>query len=236
MRLQRFIGDFNIKSGPFVIRDAEIMNQVKNVLRLEVGDKIIICDGKGIQADAEIIEPVKKELNLILSNMVTSESPITQEVVLYCAILKKENFELVVQKATEIGISKIIPLITKRTIKLGLNKERLEKIAREASEQSGRTFLPKISEPMEFEEALKNTGSNLNLFFDSSGSSFGICNLDFGISTIGVWIGPEGGWADEEVSEANAVGFKIISLGPLTLRAETAAISASYLICSHLYR
>jgi 16S rRNA (uracil1498-N3)-methyltransferase len=152
-----------------------------------------------------------------------------KKVTLFCAVLKKENFELVVQKATECGVSKIIPIITARTVKTGLNLERLQKIAREASEQSGRSTVPEISEPISFDESLEMTRQNdLKILFDISGKFLGKTSKN----SPAIWIGPEGGWTPEEIKKATQNNFKIASLGPNTLRAETAAIVATYMLIS----
>jgi 16S rRNA (uracil1498-N3)-methyltransferase len=150
------------------------------------------------------------------------------QAILYCAVLKKENFELVVQKATEIGVAKIVPVITERTVKLGINMERLHKIIVEACEQSGRGFLPEIVEPMKLEFALKGAESNdANLFFHFSKTKISASDKISG--QVGLFVGPEGGWSDEEVNLAKDHNCKIVSFGDNVFRAETAAIIASYL-------
>jgi 16S rRNA (uracil1498-N3)-methyltransferase len=173
MKIHRFIGSFDFSKKELAIKDAKIVNQIKNVLRLKVGELIELCDGKHISAMTEIIE-VRKNIIVVKKAPISFgiEAPTTSVgknfVTLFCSILKKENFELVVQKATECGVSKIIPIITARTIKTGLNLERLQKIAKEASEQSGRITVPEISEPINFNEAIKNIEKK-NILFDTSG-------------------------------------------------------------------
>jgi len=150
-------------------------------------------------------------------------------------------------------------IISARTIKTGLNLERLKKIAREASEQSGRGIVPEILEPIPFEKSLELCKENdLNILFDISGellfkmpcerdgastsknsAEFYACILNNNSPSTNIFIGSEGGWTEEEIQkalghsptgEAKSLNFKIISLGKLTLRAETAAIISSYLI------
>jgi 16S rRNA (uracil1498-N3)-methyltransferase len=154
------------------------------------------------------------------------------QVILYCSIIKRENFELMAQKATEVGVKEIVPLLSSRTIKLNIKSERVEKIIKEASEQSGRGKVPELHPPMTFKDALEHAKSNdLNLFFDPSGKIFSPLTQE---KKIGVFIGPEGGWDEDEIGLARAQNFQIVSLGKLVLRAETAAIVASFLptICS----
>lgn len=143
---------------------------------------------------------------------------------LFCSILKKENFEWVVQKATEIGVSVIVPVLTKRTVKTGLNFERLNKIAREATEQSGRGTVPKIRQVVDFTDAIKmrkDFGQALILEQTSTGEP----EIDQ-VGSVAILIGPEGGWEEDEISMALDDGWGAWSLGRTTLRAETAAIVA----------
>lgn len=238
MKIHRFIDNFDLSKNEIKIT-GEIAHQIIKVLKLKTGEKIELCDGKGIYAIAEIVEIGK---NIVL---VKIGAPLRQgfagqnrtKVNLFCSILKKENFELVVQKTTECGVSKIIPIITSRTIKTGLNMERLRKIAKEASEQCGRINIPEILEPIEFIKALKiaeGTPPHGNILFDVSGEPLGgltaksLDNLQ--LFTFNLFVGPEGGWTPKEIEVAKSLNFKIASLGPLTLRGETAAIIATYLI------
>jgi 16S rRNA (uracil1498-N3)-methyltransferase len=106
--------------------------------------------------------------------------------------------------------------------------ERLQKIAKEACEQSGRSFLPEISELVTFEESLEMAkGNDINIIFDASGEDFK--NIKIENKKIGIFIGPEGGWTPEEIKKATENNFSVASLGTNILRGETAAIIASYL-------
>ena len=258
MKIHRFIDDFDLSKKTLEIT-GEIAKQMALVLKLEVCEKVELCDGKHISAIAEICKIDKKSVVVKLDSLLRQDSGGQRKnVTLYCAILKKENFELVVQKTTECGISKIVPIISERTIKTGLNMERLQKIAKEASEQSGRNNIPEISEPITFNEALKLIKENiLNVIFDADGdlpfeihcagwraehSKFSAENYECiskdkspsanigEFSKINIFIGPEGGWTENEIKKAKENNFSIASLGSLTLRGETAAIIATYLI------
>jgi len=224
MKIHRFIDNFDL-SKPELEITGEISKQMALVLKLKVGEKIELSDGTHISAIAYICKIDKKsvlvkieKINKILKN--------EKKVHLFCAVLKKENFELVAQKATECGVSKIIPIITERTIKTGINIERLQKIAKEASEQSGRMTVPEISEPIKFLEALETIEGD-SVLFDISGSEF---TNNYQLKTKNLFIGPEGGWTKKEIELAKQNNFKIATLGPLTLRGETATIIATYLV------
>ncbi len=229
MKIHRFIGSFDLSKESLQITDTEIVNQMKNVLRLKKGELVELCDGKHISVIAEICNMKKNNIDVLIKEKEENKNQPKNNVALFCAVLKKENFELVVQKATECGVSKIVPIISERTIKTGLNIERLQKIAKEASEQCGRINIPEILEPINFDKSLELTNkNNLNILFDSSGESLGSLAAKSG--NVNIFIGPEGGWTEKEIIEAKNLNFKIASLGSLTLRGETAAIIATYLI------
>jgi 16S rRNA (uracil1498-N3)-methyltransferase len=157
---------------------------------------------------------------------VKKEAP--KEITLYLSILKRENFELAVQKATECGIGRIVPLLTEHTVKTGLKMDRLMKIAKEAAEQSGRGKVPLISEPKTFVDAVRDSVRQKNYFFDiGARESFTPKSKE----ACGIWVGPEGGWGGKERMLAGDRKFIFTSLGPRVLRAETAAIVASFLAC-----
>lgn len=225
MKIHRFIGDFNLTGKEVDITDPENIKQIKAVLRMEVGDELILSDGIGAEARVKIIEISKSKMVCeVLETKKTEESDKT--VSLYLAILKKENFELAVQKAVECGVAQIIPVITERTVKVGLNMERLEKIIKEASEQSGRSILPKLFETMNFVEALEHGKENQEKVI------FHLVDTEYlpekNASSVSIFVGPEGGFNESEVNLAKESGYTVASLGTLTLRGETAAIVATY--------
>lgn len=201
---------------------------MKNVLRKRVGERIILLDGSGKEAKAEIKKFLKDKIEVKILEIRENKTEPKIFVSLYCSILKKANFEFVVQKATEIGVKEIIPLICKNTVKLGLSLERLRKIAKEAAEQSKRGILPTISEPLNFKEAIEMAeSSNLKILFDSSGKDF--LKIFKNANKISIFVGPEGGWAKEEIELARRKNFEIVNLGKLNLRSETAATVGSFL-------
>lgn len=230
MRLHRFIGEYNLNKDIIEIKDLDFIKQIKSVLRLELGDFLILCDGQGTEAKVKIIEINKGEIITQVMERTEKEQNL-KKVSLYLSILKKENFELAVEKAVEIGVNEIIPIITERTVKLNLNEDRLRKIIREASEQSGRTVLPNLRSIMKFEEAIINGKKNEEKIFFDFTEKENTKNTD--AKTISIFIGPEGGFTKEERDFAKQNDYKIESLGPLTLRAETAAIVATYKVINN---
>ena len=228
MRLNRFFGDFDFSGEVIKSSDKDFINQLKNVLRLKVGDEIILCDGKLNEAECFIESLDKNEAVFKILKTEKNNKELKQEIILYCSILKRENFELVVQKAVELGVARLVPVIASRTVKLGLKQDRLEKIIKEAAEQSGRGILPILSDSMGFKDAVEDAGGNdMNIFFEIGEKTLRESKIDFSeYKKIGVFIGPEGGWEKEEAELAKNEKFKILSISPFTLRAETAAIAA----------
>lgn len=224
MRLHRFFIDERLIVGDLRLTGGELLNQWKNVLKLKVGDKVVLINEGVGESESTIKLLTKKEALVAIENITelnTNESGVT----LYCAILKKDNFELVCQKATEVGVSSIVPVITIRTVKLALNQERLEKIVKEASEQSGRVTTPKIGEAINFGDLLEVDMSGRKIILDMSGDKSVLADG----KEINILVGPEGGFTEEEITKAKTAGFQSVSLGKNVYRAETAAVIASYL-------
>lgn len=229
MRLHRFISSsFDLSSKTLTVSDTEFLKQWRNVLRLQSGDSVILSDGKGREARGLILALDHNEASIKIEEVTTPLREPKKQTTLFCAVLKRENFELVIQKATEIGITRIVPIITERTIKTGHNHERLEKIIREAAEQSGRTTIPHLEKPIPFKEALESSYAKTALLFDLSGEEVGLTQGS--LLPTSCFIGPEGGFSEAEVILAREKGLSIGLLGTLTLRGETAAIIAAYLI------
>ncbi|MFA6397950.1 MAG: 16S rRNA (uracil(1498)-N(3))-methyltransferase [Candidatus Paceibacterota bacterium] len=260
MRLHRFIGDFDLSKKQLEIKDSEIIHQITKVLRFKAGDEIILSDGRTNESTA-LIEKIpahnasstavarphdshqrvgqaggdKKSLIISLLKVYKNENEPKNKVSLYCSILKRENFELVLQKTTECGVFEIIPIITTRTVKTGLNKERMEKIIKEASEQSSRGTVPHLGEIITFEKSLIEAKKfDRKIIFDPSGKNFNPhqdeARENSKIESIAIFIGPEGGFNENEIKLAKENNFEILNLGKLILRAETAVIVSSYLL------
>ena len=233
MRHDRFYFGGDLNQDFLLVDNKIIVDQIKKVLRLKVGESFILFDGQGLEATVEIKEFIKEGIRVEIK-IRDEKKEGDLAVTLYLAILKKENFELAIQKAVEAGVVGIVPVITDRTIKLGLKEGRLQTIIKEASEQAGRIILSKLDKPATFLGALREAQSlnNLNIFCDLSPSEFGEEGSSIQVEkerTLGIFIGPEGGWSDDERTMAQNFGCKFCQLGQFILRAETAAIIASWL-------
>jgi len=134
-------------------------------------------------------------------------------------------------------VREIIPIICQRTVKTGLKYDRLQKIIKEAAEQSGRGIVPIMGKTTNFKKAIADASeNNLNILFASSGVKLLMSDINSLTqqenARAGIFIGPEDGWSEEEINAAKEAGFKIVSFGKLILRAETAAIVGTYLVCN----
>jgi 16S rRNA (uracil1498-N3)-methyltransferase len=148
------------------------------------------------------------------------------EITLYMAVVKKDTFEWIVQKATELGVSRIVPILAERSEKKSLNQERLVKIAIEASEQCGRGNVPVIEEIQTLSQVIGSAGEGRTfIVFHTEGEYFKPTDIS-NIESVGVFIGPEGGWSPAELEMFHKNSLPVRCLGPQVLRAETAAVAA----------
>lgn len=229
MKIHRFIGQFSEKGDRVFINDEKIIHQIKNVLKLQPGEKIILVFGAGREAVCQLEEINSTFIVCHKQSENKSSLDAGKRIILYVSILKKDNFEVVTQKATEVGATKIVPIISARTIKKDVNMERLRRIATEASEQSGRTVVPEISVPIDFAVAVDLARENdVNYAFEKEMPEFDNVAVQK-FKSVGLFIGPEGGWLPEELDKMKQNKFVFAGLGKNVLRAETAAIVATFL-------
>jgi 16S rRNA (uracil1498-N3)-methyltransferase len=232
--MRRFYAPLKDFSEQTVVLGTDETRHLKEVLRLRPGDDVQVFDGSGREFLC-VIETVDKKsarLKVIKESVpAAAESPL--DLTLAVAVTKGEKFDLVVQKAVELGVSKLIPLFTKRCdVKPGGSEKRIErwrKIALEACKQSGRAKLMTTDHPIEYSKFLdqletKDTGI---LFSERGGAHF---ETIVSARSITVFVGPEGGWDDAELDQAKKRGIQIITLGGRILRAETAAIVCAALL------
>lgn len=226
MRLHRFY-TLQPLGEVVVITDGSVLNQWKNVFRYTQGVLVILFNGDGNEYTYSIDSITSASCNLTLLSHSPSYIP-TKKVTLYLSLIKKDNFELVVQKVTELGVTNIVPIMSSRSEKKNLNEERLSKITVEASEQCGRGDVPTVSPIITLSKALgeiKNKESSFVL--QMGGTPFSDTKLQEivkGSSDVNLFIGPEGGWSTDEEEIFNNLDISSVSLGNTVLRAETAAI------------
>jgi 16S rRNA (uracil1498-N3)-methyltransferase len=200
-------------------------NYLGNVLRLKEGAELLLFDGSSGEWLARIAEAGKKRMKIVVERR-TREPEAIPDVWLAFAPVKRAQTDWLVEKATELGSARLIPVVTHRTVAERVRLDRLEAISVEAAEQCGRTRLPDIAEPLPLTRLLETREIARTLYFaDETGGEPAADAFKAGAALI--LTGPEGGFTDQERdlvrSASNAVA---VSLGPRILRAETAALAA----------
>lgn len=197
-------------------------------LRLRANDEIIVCDGQMNDYFCLVKNIYKDKAMLSIKKISKSNTELTKNIFLFQALTKADKFEFVIQKSVELGVNKIIPIICDYCdVKNnpGENKlARWHKISKSAAEQSGRGIIPKILEPMDFKSAVSFL-NNIDLnFIAHEKSNCSIKNYSFNSDSIGIFVGPEGGFSESEIEFAASGNIKAVSLGKRILRTETAAL------------
>ena len=200
-------------------------NYLGNVMRLNQGSELLLFDGSSGEWLARISDVGKKRMTLTVERR-TREAESVPDVRLGFAPVKRAQTDWLVEKATELGVAKLAPVMTQRTVAERVRLDRLQAIATEAAEQCGRTLLPDIAEPVTLSQLLANRDVTRTLYFaDETGGEPVAQALKPGPALL--LIGPEGGFTGEERAAVRAAENAIaISLGPRILRAETAGLAA----------
>ncbi|RKQ63362.1 16S rRNA (uracil1498-N3)-methyltransferase [Thermovibrio guaymasensis] len=231
--MRRFKID-KVRNGEAYLRGQEARHALK-VLRLKKGDEIIVFDGEGKEYLAVIsaASPTSVKLKILEETNVNRDSPLDST--LYMGITNKvQKLELAIQKTTELGVKRIVPVICRRSSTAQLIKNwegklrRWREIAVNASKQCGRTVIPEISEPVKIEE-IEDSSDLSFVLWEKGGKSFKDYQ-SYSASSVSFLVGPEGGLEKEEIELLKERGFKPIYLGKRILRAETAAIAGMTLI------
>lgn len=239
MQRRRFYSVPDSISGSTIHLSSDETHHLARVLRLRPGDEVFVFDGCGQEYRCvfQSIKDNRARLEIIETLTDEVESPV--HLTLVQAIAKGEKFDLVIQKATELGASRVIPIVTEHAdVKLSDEKsdkriERWRRISLEALKQCGRRRLMEINPPLALKDFLKsgaNSGTRL-VFSERGGVSITTALSEAGDKKqVTAIIGPEGGWSADELVLFDESGAKSITLGPRTLRTETAAITALALI------
>ena len=212
------------------------VNHMKNVLRMRPGEEVMVSDGNNRQYRCRVEDYPEGEavLAILEAGLVDTELP--SRIYLFQGLPKQEKMELIVQKAVELGVCQVIPVQTRRcVVKLDAKKaakkvQRWQQIAESAAKQAGRGYIPAVSEVMTFQEALAFSETlDIRLIpYELADGMEGTRKILDGIrpgQSVGIFIGPEGGFEKEEVSRAVEAGAMPITLGKRILRTETAGIA-----------
>jgi 16S rRNA (uracil1498-N3)-methyltransferase len=244
MSTNRFFIPASSLEGEQVRLDPEQSHQVCHVLRLKPGDTIVVLDDSGLEYDVTLTQVcLPQTLGQVTGKRRASGEPMTQ-LVLFQSLLSREKFEWVLQKGTEVGVARFVPVLTERGIvRAKLIEERKldrwRRIVVEAAEQSRRGRIPRIDQTIIFDEVISHL-ADFDRCLIAAPSAEAVTLWDAlrgmgrGSSSIGLMIGPEGGFTPEEVALACDKGALPIHLGPRVLRTETAAVVAAALILYEL--
>ena len=224
MKLQRFFIDKQLtKNSEITVIDKNLSEQIRRVFRMRAGDRVALLDNSGNGLEAEIIDFGRDLIDFFVSDVEVSSFVPPKDMWIFVSIPKKDKFELVVQKATELGVSHIVPVISERTEKQNIKWDRVAKIAKEASEQSERGVLPVIHEIQNLEDVLSEYDDIKVLHMDGEKTVSDLKDSD----SPKVLIGPEGGWGENDLELFTEYNTDLVSLGDQVLRAETASIAVA---------
>lgn len=231
MRLHRFYIKTAIENDSFDISERGLIHQWRNVFRYNVGSQVILFDGSGFEYLCLITSLRNLGATVSVIEKKQNNQSFRRNVWLCLGVIKKDNFELALAKATELGINHITPVLFERSLKKNLNEERLQKIITESSEQSGQFFTPELHK-METLESLFKSGflPQYKIAIDPEGVPFHQYVVGNKFPNIAVFVGSEGGFTKKEIEFFRSYNVPILSLGTQILRAETATIAVSSLL------
>lgn len=236
-----FVAADGLREREVRIENAELAHQIANVLRLRAGDQVLLLDNTGLQHVVTLGAIGRGWVEGAVERTELAQGEPRSELTLYLALIRPEKFEWVLQKGTELGVSAFVPLITERSMAGGANElnarkiERWQRVIREAAEQSRRGRLPQLAPALALNAASKQAsqcGMGLLLWEGSGGQplrqALTAAKMATGEThTFSIFSGPEGGFADHELEAARGYGIMPVTLGPRTLRAETAPLAAA---------
>lgn len=231
-----YIADNQLVENEIEISGSDV-NHIKNVLRLEEGDWVVACDGKGKDYVSIIQEIERERVVLQVQKVQDTGTELPTKITLFQGVPKKEKMEFIIQKAVELGVHEIVPVMMKRCVvkfsdekKSKKKQERWQAIAEAAAKQCDRGIIPVVHEPVSMEKALemaKQLDYNVLPYElqDGIDDSREIVAYACKQERVGIFIGPEGGFEAKEVEMAVAYGMEPITLGKRILRTETAGMA-----------
>ncbi|MBR3834207.1 MAG: 16S rRNA (uracil(1498)-N(3))-methyltransferase [Lachnospiraceae bacterium] len=235
-----FVDNCNGFSDNIIITGSDV-NHIKNVLRIRQGERILVSDGNGIDYECTVTDMDDDTVTARIEDVLKNSAELSTKITLFQGMPKSDKLELIIQKAVELGVYEIIPVITKRSVvkidekKASKKLDRYNGIAEAAGKQSGRGIIPQVKDFMSFKQAIeyaKNLDMNIIPYEEAKGLEYSrqVIKDIKGKKNLGVFIGPEGGFAKEEVDMAIDMGAKCITLGNRILRTETAGLAVISII------
>lgn len=239
-----YVSEEQVAKDTLVIVGSDV-NHIKNVLRLSQGEEIMVCDGNSTDYSCRIVSIEPDKVLCQIERKESSKTELPARLYLFQALPKNDKMELVIQKAVELGAACIVPVSTSRCVvrldekKAAKKQERWQKIAEAASKQCNRGVIPEVKLPVSLTEAFdiaKTLEYNIMPYESASGmdEARGLVADALQAKSIGIFIGPEGGFEEEEVAQAVEAGCHILSLGKRILRTETAGLALLSVLMFHL--
>ncbi len=223
----------------------ETVNHIKNVLRLRAGEEIIVCDGKKKDFFCRISDIYSEKVVADIFDIRDNRSELETEITLFQGYPKSDKMDFIIQKTVELGVCRIVPVMTKRTIvklddkKMDKKTDRYRGIALSAAKQCGRGIVPEVTRPVSLKEAI-DMASRLDMciipYEEAEGVAYSkkVISEINGKKSLGIFIGPEGGFEEEEVAAVTGMGAEAITLGHRILRTETAGMAVMSVIMFQL--
>ena len=237
--MQRFFLPDSLAAAGEVISLSSLHHQLTRVLRVQTGAKLVLLDNQGSERLVEVVSIEKRDATGRVLEVRPARSEPNIEVTLYQCVLKADKLEWVWQKATELGVTKLVPVVSSRTIvrpvgALRSKQARWETIVRESAEQSGRGRMPVLEAGCSLTDALAHAPGLRLVAWEEGKSNPGLIHAltqaSLPVNSVSLLIGPEGGLGADEIAQAEQAGWQTVSLGPRILRAETAALAALTLV------
>ncbi len=223
--------------GPTLVVEGPDHHYLARVLRLTAGDRVTLFDGGGAEVEAEVSAVGRRSLALRLGERRAAATGAGEpRLVLLQGLPKGDRFDLVVEKATEIGVACIVPVLAARSVvRPAARAQRWRRVAAAAARQSGRADVPAIDEPASFADALADLpAGSLRLLVWEGARDARLGEAIAKAPVVALAVGPEGGWTADEVAAASEAGLRPVGLGWRTLRSETAALAALAIVAHRL--
>lgn len=239
-----FVSESDIQ-GERVVLGGDQAHQIFHVLRMKAGERIVVLDNTGMEYEAVLTSVGKNEVAGDIESKRAGAGEPGVELTLYQSLLGREKFELVLQKCTEVGVSRFVPVITRRSLVRDADAVTPKKLTRwrriitEAAEQSHRSKIPELAEPIQFEDVIsKLNGFDRCLIASPHEQQATLHKSIRGemeeLKSMCLLIGPEGGFTEQEIDQAVEAGAVAVNLGPRILRTETAAIVTAAIVLYEL--
>ncbi len=231
MRISRLYSDQQLKPDSLISLKDNAANYVTRVLRMRLGNPLVVFNGDGFDYATEIESMSRNRVDLVVNARLPAAAESNLHITLVQAISRGERMDYSLQKATELGVTDIHPVVSDR-VEVKLEGKRLQKrmqhwqgVIISACEQSGRAIVPGLADPLELMEWSGNKGTTLRLVLDPR-SDQALSSQSIGDNRVELLVGPEGGFSDSELESLSVTGVRAVSLGPRVLRTETAGPAA----------